>query len=236
MFVDGEELVYNVRYAFIDLGQVRIKVAGTERTTSGPAYRTIAYIDSYRGVPFVDLHAVYTSLIDSLVYARWFMGKVKENDSWRFEQYDFQYDRHRVLMDVGERDTVVTKRETLAVHTPMQDGLSLFYRARADLYSGKSEDIPTLIKEENVTTHIDFRNEESSVEVDAIDHPVDVIKFEGNAHFVGIFGLTGGFEGWFSNDAARVPIMAKMKVLIGSVTIELMKWKRPGWSPPRAKG
>jgi hypothetical protein len=29
--------------------------------------------------------------------------------------------------------------------------------------------------------------------------------------------------------------MAKMKVIIGSVTIELMQWKRPGWNPPRAK-
>jgi len=25
-----------------------------------------------------------------------------------------------------------------------------------------------------------------------------------------------------------------MKVLVGSVTMELMKWTRPGWNPPRA--
>jgi hypothetical protein len=62
------------------------------------------------------------------------------------------------------------------------------------------------------------------------------VGFDGRADFVGIFGLTGGFEGWFSNDEARVPIMAKMKVLIGSVTIELMRWNRPGWTPPRARG
>jgi hypothetical protein len=87
-----------------------------------------------------------------------------------------------------------------------------------------------------VSTFLNFKREHTSVEVDAIDYPVDVIGFDGHADFVGIFGLTGGFEGWFSNDEARVPILAKMKVLIGSVTIELMKWSRPGWSPPRAKG
>jgi hypothetical protein len=69
-----------------------------------------------------------------------------------------------------------------------------------------------------------------------VDYPVDVVHFDGNMDFVGIFGLTGGFEGWFSNDEARVPILAKMKVLIGSVTVELMKWTRPGWNPPRGKG
>jgi hypothetical protein len=48
--------------------------------------------------------------------------------------------------------------------------------------------------------------------------------------------LTGDFEGWFSNDEARVPILAKMKVILGSITIELMRWKRAGWTPPRAEG
>jgi hypothetical protein len=71
-------------------------------------------------------------------------------------------------------------------------------------------------------------------EVDAIKYPVDVVHFEGEAGFVGIFGLTGGFEGWFSNDAAQVPILARMKVILGSVKIELIKWKRAGWTPPRA--
>jgi hypothetical protein len=72
------------------------------------------------------------------------------------------------------------------------------------------------------------------VEIDAVDYPIDVVGFEGNAEFVGIFGLTGGFDGWFSNDEARVPIVAHMKVILGSVTLELMSWKRPGWTPPRA--
>jgi hypothetical protein len=63
-----------------------------------------------------------------------------------------------------------------------------------------------------------------------------VVKFDGKLDFTGIFGLSGEFEGWFSNDEARVPILAKMKVLIGSVTIELMSWKRKGWAPPRAQG
>ena len=102
--------------------------------------------------------------------------------------------------------------------------------------SGQSKTIPTLINEQKVTTRINFSGKREPVEVDAIDYPIDAVKFEGTADFVGIFGLTGDFEGWFSNDEARVPIMAKMKVILGSVTIELMQWKRAGWTPPRVKG
>ena len=236
VLVEGEELVYNVRYGFIDLGQVKIVVPHTVRTQEYAGYQGRAYIDSYPKVPFVDLHAIYESVIDSAVFARFFVGKLKDKGHWDMSRYRFDYDRNRVLIEVADFDTVVTKRDTLQITTRFHDGLSLFFYARAQLFSGQKINIPTLIKEEKVNTYIDFKGERSSVEVDAVDYPIDVIGFEGNADFVGIFGLTGGFEGWFSNDEARVPIMAKMKVLIGSVTIELMRWNRPGWTPPRGKG
>jgi hypothetical protein len=95
--------------------------------------------------------------------------------------------------------------------------------------------IPCLVTEQKVNTYIDFTNQQrQTVTLDAVDYPVDVIGFEGTAEFVGIFGLTGDFEGWFSNDDARIPIVAKMKVIIGSVTLDLVSWNRPGWTPPRA--
>ena len=56
----------------------------------------------------------------------------------------------------------------------------------------------------------------------------------GQARWTGLYGLSGNFEGWFSNDEARVPIKAKMSVYIGSVVIELKSWKRPDWKPPKS--
>ena len=235
VFVEGEELVYNVRYGFIDLGQVRIKVLGVVRDGGSAAYQGKGFIDSYPKVPFVDLHAVYESLIDSGMFSRRFIGRQKTNAQWDFSRYNFDYPDKRVMIEVGTGDSVI-KRDTLAIASPYHDGLSLFFYARAQLFSGLKVTVPTLIKEQKVSTYIDFKGEHASVDLDAVDYPVDVIRFDGNMDFIGIFGLTGGFEGWFSNDEARVPIQAKMKVLIGSVTVELMKWTRPGWSPPRAKG
>ena len=236
VFVEGEELVYNVRYGFFDLGQVRIKVLGSVRNGSSLAYDGKGYIDSYPKVPFVDLHAVYESLIDSGMFSRRFVGKQKDNGQWDVSRYFFDYPGKRVLIEVGDHDSVIVKRDTLSIGTEYHDGLSLFYFARAKLFSGEKLNIPTLIKEQKVSTYIDFKGDHTSVDLDAVNYPVDVVRFEGNMDFVGIYGLTGGFEGWVSNDDARVPILAKMKVIIGSVTVELMKWTRPGWNPPRAKG
>lgn len=233
---EGEDLIYNVRYGFIDLGQVRIKVLTSVPVTGSRGFRCKALIDSYSKVPFVDLHAVFESTVDTGIFSHDFLGRSKEGKVWSFATYNFEYDAHRVLIETGQQDSVIAKRETLEVHEHYQDGLSLFFHARDLLFSRKSVMIPLIVSEKKVNARIDFSDNRTTAEVDAIDYPVDVVKFEGSAEFVGIFGLTGEFTGWFSNDDARVPILAKMKVIIGSVTIELMQWKKAGWTPPRAKG
>lgn len=236
VFVEGEELVYNVRYTFIDLGQVKIRTLKKVQTPEYTAYHSIANINSYKGIPFVDLAATYESDMDSSVYSHTFVGKDKEGKVWNFARYKFEYDKKRVLIDRGRKDTLVERRDTMEVDRHLQDGLSLFFYARDQLFSARRMNVPCLVAEKKVSTYIDFsRQERKSVDLDAVDYPVDVVGFDGTAEFVGIYGLTGDFEGWFSNDEARIPIVAKMKVIIGSVTLELISWNRPGWNPPRAK-
>ncbi len=233
VLVEGEDLIYNVRYGFVDLGQVRIKTLKRLTTNGAPVYQSVAYIDSYKKIPFVNLHAVFESSIDSAVFSHFFVGKSKEGEYWNFGRYRFDYPKKRVYLEFGGKDTIIESRDTLKIDGRTQDGLSLFFYARDQLYSGKKQNVPAIVKEKNVNTLIDFNGKRESVELDFVDYPVDVIGFEGTMEFTGIFGLTGDFEGWFSNDEARVPILAKMKVILGSVTIELMEWKRAGWTPPR---
>ncbi|MEO8166978.1 MAG: DUF3108 domain-containing protein [bacterium] len=233
VFVDGEELTYNVRYYNFDLGQVRIKTLKRIENGKSVSYQTIAYIDSYKKVPLANLHAVFESLIDTAVYSQSFSGKALDGDSWAFGRYKFDYSAKRVFMESGRRDTIVHRRDTLVLDSKMQDGLSLFFYARDRLFSGKRENIPAVVQEKKVNTYINFSGKRKSVELDFVEYPVDVVGFDGTMEFTGIFGLTGDFEGWFSNDDARVPIVAQMKVILGSVTIELMQWNRPGWKPPK---
>jgi hypothetical protein len=235
VFAEGEDLIYNVRYGFLDLGQVRIKTVKKVDYNGSPAYHTIAYIDSYKKIPFVNLHAVFESIIDTGFFSHYFLGKSRDGEYWSFGRYYYNYGAKQAFLEFGGRDTIVEHRDTLVLDGRTQDGLSLFFYARKHLLSGKRHRIPAIVKEKKVFTHIDFSGKRKSVEQDFIDYPVDAVGFEGTMEFTGIFGLTGDFEGWFSNDAARVPIVAKMKVILGSVTIELMQWTRSGWVPPRAK-
>jgi len=232
---EGEELVYNVRYGFFNLGSVRIRTLQRQVSASTVAYYCKALIDSYPKVPFVDLHATYESTMDSTVFSRFFVGRTKQDDWWSYSRYIYDPAHKRAILETGKKDTLIDKRDTVRVDGVYQDGLSLFFFARDRLYAAKQIDIPAIVTEKKVITHINFDGRKDAVEIDAVDYPVDVVGFEGSADFVGIFGLTGDFSGWFSNDEARIPILAKMKVIIGSVTIELMQWKRPGWNPPRAK-
>ena len=234
VFQIGEELTYNVSYASFDIGRVRIKLVDTLHRDGRILYRAQAFIDSYKGVPFVNLHSVYENHIDTAGYSRWFFARDKKDDSWLTFIYNFDYASRGVYITEGvwKTDSVI-RRETIRIDTFYQDGLSLFYYARTQVLTPQKVNVPTLVMEKKGTTYINFTTERVKEEIDAVKYPLDLVHFTGEAGFVGIFGLTGGFEGWFSNDAARVPILAKMKVLIGNIRIELIEWKRPGWNPPR---
>ena len=230
----GEELAYNVSYLSFDLGQIRIKQVEQLTKDHQVIHRFTAYIDSYKGVPFVDLHSIYESLTDHSNYSTWFQARDKKDTSWVSTVYKFDYPKRVMFIEQGIWKTDrITRRDTLRVDTVCQDGLSLFFLARHNALTPRQVNIPVVIGEKKGNTYINFSGERTKEEIDAVDYPVDVVHFNGEAGFIGIFGLSGGFEGWFSNDAARVPILAKMKVLIGNVRIELMNWKRNGWVPPR---
>lgn len=230
----GEELTYNVSYASINIGQVRVNILEKVAAGGKNFYKAIAYIDSYSGIPFVNLHVIYESHFEESIFSQGFRSRVKEDSKWYETLYEFDYPGKRMHVRKGWLGSnKVNIRDSLQLDTLYQDGLSLYYYARQHLRLGRQVIIPTMIREEKVRTAIDFYNKRTSVEIDAVKYPVDVIEFEGNAEFVGVYGMTGGFQGWFSNDEANVPILAKMNVLVGNVRIELTRWKRPGWNPPQ---
>jgi len=234
VFQVGEELTYNVSYASFDAGQVRIVLVGKDVRNGTTYYKAAAHIDSYKGVPLVNVHAIYEDTIHQKMYSTWFLSRHKEDKKWDYYQYTYTYPRHKLYIEHGDWETKrVNNRDTLNIDTLDQDGLSLFYLARVHLFSKKKMNIPTIVNEKKGVATIDFKGDRSKEEIDAVKYPIDVVHFEGEAGFVGILGLSGAFEGWFSNDAARVPIVAKMKVVIGNIRIELMKWKRANWNPPR---
>jgi hypothetical protein len=233
----GEELEYSVSYSIFTLGSIRLRVIGVEERNGQPVYKAQALINSAPGLPFVNLHVVFESAFDPEVFSYAWISRDSSKNEEMYLTYAFDYPNSRVVVEKSVRkkgtSRVVEKIDTVQLREKAQDGLSLFYFARKYLHQRAQVNVPTVIGTAVVNTFINYLNERTSVEIDAVDYPVDVIAFDGRADYTGIFGLTGGFQGWFSNDEARVPIVARMKVILGSIYIELVKWNRAGWQPPR---
>jgi len=236
VFQPGEELYYNVSYGGLNIGQVHVRITGSSGTGAATTYTARVTMDSYPGLPFVNLHSVYEDSIASPCHARWFTSRTRDDDRWLTSTYTFDYPGRRLFVDRGIWKSRVDHRDTLRLDAPHQDGLSLFFFARANMIPGRRYRVPTVVSEKQGITTLVVAGGRSAESVDAIEYPVDVLSCEGDAGFVGVFGFTGHFEGWFSNDAARVPILARLHVILGTVRLELMKWSRPGWVPPRAPG
>ena len=236
MFFVGEELIYEVSYSFFSLGTVRLQILDTIAKEGATLYQAKAFMDSYSGVPFVDLHYVFYSEIDPAYYSRFFSGlNTKDPENTSYSDYVFDYAQNRVSTEKGIRQfSEKSVKGTDTISSSYQDGLSLFYFARGNVHSKGAINVPTFVNEKKVNTYINFMNKKASSEISAVNYPIRTIEFDGRAEFVGVFGLTGGFSGWFSDDDAAVPILAKMKVILGSVRVELKRWNRPGWNPPRA--
>jgi hypothetical protein len=236
VFLVGEELVYNVSYSVFDLGSVKFRVIDTLTKFDKVLYKVKAFVDSYSGVPFVNLHQVFYSEMTSVPYSMFFtIYNTAKPEEMPYTQYSFDYNKKKVRYEIGTApQRSISRQGEGVITTPQQDGLSLFFYARTHCRQNKQDSAQIFIDEKSSYTRFNFMNKIGTQEIDAISYPVQVNEFDGIADFTGIFGLTGYFRGFFSNDIASIPIVAKMKVILGSIHIELIKWNRPGWIPPKA--
>jgi len=228
----GEEFVYEVRWTVFKLGTVRLRTL--------PRFAAEARIDSYPSVPFVDLHSTHYSEMDSAFFSLASHTAQKKETDWWGLNYIYDLPRKRLIVeethqkDPSQPPFLRTVKDTLHLPgTTFLDGLSVAYYARLNIHSEKSVEVPTVLYGKVGTTTFHFTNNRTTEEIDALEEPVRVVEVEGTTTAVGVYGMTGDFTGWFSDDEAAVPIKGKLQVLIGNVTLELVKWNRKGWNPPQ---
>ncbi len=223
-----------VKYSLIKLGEVKLKIVSKETENGKTFFNAKAFIDSYSGVPFVNLHQIYETKINEDSASSFFRGLVRGDDYTSFTDYNFDYKDSVIKIKKGKvYPHQVWTDSTAKLDKEYQDGLSIFYYARLNSGKIKSENIPCFVTEKKENTKINYYNEVSDVSIDAVDYDIACVKLDGYTDFVSVFGLTGHFEGWFSDDEAAIPIVASMKVIIGNITLELTSWKREGWTPPK---
>jgi hypothetical protein len=235
-----EDLLYEVSYAGIKLGRIRIRTQATDTIDGETRYHAMAYVDSYEGIPFVNIHVVDSTHMNTAFYSKGFDAFERSGDNWLKESSRYDLNNHIIIIEktlhkelhspvIGEA-TYDTVRN---VEDQILDGLSMFFFARSHVRETASMNIPTVVYAKQGTTEFHFGTERKMEEIDALkDQLIRVVGLEGAAHFKGLYGMTGDFHGWFTDDAASIPVKAELGVFIGNVTIELIWWRRHDWEPP----
>jgi hypothetical protein len=232
-----EELTYEASYLLFKIGSVRFQVLGKTVYDGVPAYRLRAYIDSYSGIPFVNLHAVYETYADARTFMCLFTSNSeKQGDSWVYTSYRFDF-ANKIVKWEQSKDGKMIKSVTFPIDHPYTDGVSFFYYLRE--YSRNANDkktsfsIPIVVDTSGSSVDLTINEKREPCEVAAFDGPVESYKMSGHINFKGFFGVTGDFVGWMSADSAEIPLRGNVSVILGSVVVKLKDVKRDNWIPPR---
>ena len=234
----GEELNYRAYFGFIKLGEVKFKITSSYSEDNKNIYNAMATIKSYEGIPFVYVNFIFETTMeketDGLFSQKFYSTEFKEDKSLTRIEYKFKYN-DKVISVKRETDGNVENEKKIVIdeNTRYQDGLSIFYHARLQSLSNKNYITPVYINERESSVRYSFNINKDVVSSDLTEYDVSVIKIAGVADFVGIFGLTGEFVGWFSDDNSRVPVKAQFNVKIGSISLELYSYKKKNWKPPK---
>jgi hypothetical protein len=234
VFEDGEELNYNVYYSFINIGLARFT---TERIT-GKSDRFIcrSRLKSNDALPFVDVNYEFISEVEvkngSVIPHKFTAYEYKDGKTSTLI-CNFYYDSGFVaIKKTGYSGNTEIDKKIIS-STLFQDGLSIFYFARMNSALNESKNVPVIMYIDTALMKINFNPQKTDIDIDPVDYDVNSLHLDGFSYFTAVFGLTGDFEGWFSNDDARIPLKAKLQVKIGNVTLELQSWKRKNWTPPK---
>ncbi len=234
----GEVLTYEASYLFFKIGSVRMQILGKTIYDGVPAYHVRAYIDSYSGIPFVNLHATYDTYEEASSFTCLFTSNMQKegNDS---VSTSYHFDFSKKIMDWQQRKNGKLIEEVkIPLDKQYTDGLSFFYyireasRKAAGVRTKLS--VPIVIDTVRSKVELTINEKKESCDVTAFDYPLEAYRMSGHMDFTGFFGVTGNFTGWVSADTAEVPLKGNLSVIIGSVVVKLKDAKRAGWIPPRS--
>ncbi|MFA5512241.1 MAG: DUF3108 domain-containing protein [Candidatus Kapaibacterium sp.] len=231
----GEYIEYEVSFLGVKLGNISITSESLVDFKGKKVFKAKAEMKSNPGIPFVSLHAFFDSWMDTrLTNSYEFVGSTKGDEGiWEKEIFYMEYDKNLITYEKSVKG-VVQETKPIQFDKKVVDGCALFFFARQYTDIKRTIKVPTVIATGISYTHLNFHGTKSSTNIGSVKYPIKTLYFDGRAEWEGIYGLKGFFKGWFSDDEARVPIKAQMNVYVGNVDIELIKWKRGDWVPPKA--
>ncbi|MEO6444234.1 MAG: DUF3108 domain-containing protein [Gemmatimonadaceae bacterium] len=208
----GEELVYDVKFGFLNVGTARMHVIGMDTVRGRKAWHT--KLEIMGGIPGYRVHDVLESWIDAENF---------NSLRHRQETVEGRRERTRVYEIMPERGVYREddKPELPTVAQPLDEGAFLYFVRTQPLAMGKTYDFARyFIPDRNPVTVQVARKE--NVEVPAGTFSSIVIKPIIKSK--GVFSKNGRAEIWLTDDDRRLMVKMETHVAFGTISLRLREF------------
>ncbi len=217
-FYEGEKLTFNVNYGFITAGVAEMAIPKIKRISGRETYHITFRVNSVPSFdPFFKVRDRYETYMD-----------VEGLFPWRFEQHvrEGNYTRDFSAFFDQRRNIAKTKKGTYDIPAYVNDIVSAFYFARTINYDtleiGDKIHLQNFFKDKVYPLDVVYLGKET-VKVEA--GTFECIMIEPLVQEGGLFKSEGNIIIWLSNDANKIPVKVKTKVIIGSIDAELKSYE-----------
>lgn len=219
-FKEGEELTYKLKYGIISAATGTLKVEKSNLRFSNPnTYLLRAYGKTSGAFSvFYTVENYYKSYIDGDNYMPYlYTENIREGRYRRTEHASFDHKSRKVK---GKKGTFTSPTEQFF------DLVSAYYFSRnldlSKLKKGDRFEITYFLNDEIETLGVEY------IGIEAINTSlgkIECIKLSPEIKPGRIFKKDSRLYLWVTNDGNRIPVKANVEILIGSVTMELVKAK-----------
>jgi hypothetical protein len=213
----GERLVFSVGWEFVNAGTAVMEIPEIIKLDGKRCYHIVSTAKSNkvfsvffevddRVESFMDVYGLYSLRYDKHLRE----GKFKADVSMVFDQ-----ENHLAIYEAG--------KDTFEVQEYAQDVLSAFYFVRTqELTVGRSLFVPNHADKKNYPLEVRvIRKEKIKVKAGEFD----CLVVEPILQTPGIFEQKGSLTVWLTDDAVKMPVLMKSKVVIGSIVTELVSYQ-----------
>jgi hypothetical protein len=218
----GEELVYKVKWAFINLGKLKLQLFENPSTENEAKYYCRLFVDSNPLLFFVNMHSMFETYVSEDFKP--FLHQAYENidDVNYFTQHYFNYaDSTIKLKMTSVKDTSKIIQRIYPLVDKYYDAISLVYHTRAMVDHVESDTLKSFFGEEIGNVAINYHGAQDEIFSDYEGQYDKMYFVDGTFLMKGIAGLTGPYKGWFVGSERRIPVKAELKVFLGSVVVKL---------------
>jgi hypothetical protein len=217
-FKVGEKLTFDVKYGFVTAGIATMQIPQMRRISGRQAYHVTFEVNSVPSFDWIyKVRDRYETYIDA-----------KGLFPWRFEQHirEGGYSRDFSAFFDQRRGLAKTSEGTYEIPKYVNDIVSAFYLARTFDYSKlKINDrihLKNFYKDKVYDLDVRYLGKET---IDVTAGKFDCIVVEPLVQEGGLFKSEGSIIVWLTDDALKIPVKVKTKVVIGSIDAELTAYE-----------